>query len=152
MVGLSALDRLVRKRTFAGTATGRQADRLNGQIAPRASESNCRVCVAGRGSALSHSRPPRGFVWRSGDDSFCSPPPSFAAAAPPEGNVQYTLFQNFGWPKTQDRRAIRQLWPSHYVLEKLEAPGRFELPTRGLGNRCSIHLSYGATAARRMLA
>ncbi len=26
----------------------------------------------------------------------------------------------------------------------LEAPGRFELPTRGLGNRCSIHLSYGA--------
>ena len=25
------------------------------------------------------------------------------------------------------------------------APGRFELPTSGLGNRCSIHLSYGAT-------
>ena len=24
------------------------------------------------------------------------------------------------------------------------APGRFELPTSGLGNRCSIHLSYGA--------
>ena len=24
-------------------------------------------------------------------------------------------------------------------------PGRFELPTCGLGNRCSIHLSYGAT-------
>ena len=23
--------------------------------------------------------------------------------------------------------------------------GRFELPTCGLGNRCSIHLSYGAT-------
>ena len=23
-------------------------------------------------------------------------------------------------------------------------PGRFELPTCGLGNRCSIHLSYGA--------
>ena len=25
------------------------------------------------------------------------------------------------------------------------APGRVELPTFGLGNRCSIHLSYGAT-------
>ena len=24
------------------------------------------------------------------------------------------------------------------------APGRVELPTNGLGNRCSIHLSYGA--------
>ena len=27
---------------------------------------------------------------------------------------------------------------------RLEAPGRVELPTNGLGNRCSIHLSYGA--------
>jgi hypothetical protein len=27
---------------------------------------------------------------------------------------------------------------------KMEAPGRVELPTNGLGNRCSIHLSYGA--------
>ena len=26
-------------------------------------------------------------------------------------------------------------------------PGRFELPTRSLGNCCSIHLSYGATLA-----
>ena len=26
-------------------------------------------------------------------------------------------------------------------------PGRFELPTSGLGNRCSIQLSYGATVA-----
>jgi hypothetical protein len=26
------------------------------------------------------------------------------------------------------------------------APGRVELPTFGLGNRCSIHLSYGASA------
>jgi hypothetical protein len=28
---------------------------------------------------------------------------------------------------------------------KLVTPGRFELPTRSLGNCCSIHLSYGAT-------
>ena len=27
------------------------------------------------------------------------------------------------------------------------APGRVELPTFGLGNRCSIHLSYGADAS-----
>jgi hypothetical protein len=29
------------------------------------------------------------------------------------------------------------------------APGRVELPTFGLGNRCSIHLSYGAIAGLR---
>ena len=28
------------------------------------------------------------------------------------------------------------------------APGRFELPTSGLGNRCSIQLSYGAVASK----
>ncbi len=35
----------------------------------------------------------------------------------------------------------------------MEAPGRVELPTNGLGNRCSIHLSYGASKAeiRRQL-
>ncbi len=27
---------------------------------------------------------------------------------------------------------------------KVEAPARLELATYGLGNRCSIHLSYGA--------
>ena len=30
------------------------------------------------------------------------------------------------------------------VIEDMVAPGRVELPTFGLGNRCSIHLSYGA--------
>ena len=30
------------------------------------------------------------------------------------------------------------------VLKIMVAPGRVELPTFGLGNRCSIHLSYGA--------
>ena len=29
-------------------------------------------------------------------------------------------------------------------IVKMVSPGRFELPTSGLGNRCSIHLSYGA--------
>ena len=33
-------------------------------------------------------------------------------------------------------------------LRRVEAPGRVELPTNGLGNRCSIHLSYGATHDR----
>ena len=28
----------------------------------------------------------------------------------------------------------------------MEALGRVELPTNGLGNRCSIHLSYRASA------
>jgi hypothetical protein len=32
------------------------------------------------------------------------------------------------------------------VLTIMVAPGRVELPTFGLGNRCSIHLSYGANA------
>ena len=30
------------------------------------------------------------------------------------------------------------------VSHGVGAPGRVELPTNGLGNRCSIHLSYGA--------
>jgi hypothetical protein len=30
------------------------------------------------------------------------------------------------------------------LLDGVGAPGRVELPTNGLGNRCSIHLSYGA--------
>jgi hypothetical protein len=35
-----------------------------------------------------------------------------------------------------------------FVAESMVTPGRFELPTNGLGNRCSIHLSYGATIRR----
>ena len=35
---------------------------------------------------------------------------------------------------------------TRFLSDKMEAPGRVELPTNGLGNRCSIHLSYGADA------
>jgi hypothetical protein len=31
---------------------------------------------------------------------------------------------------------------SRQLIEKMVGLGRFELPTHGLGNRCSIHLSY----------
>lgn len=33
------------------------------------------------------------------------------------------------------------------LLIFMVTPGRFELPTRSLGNCCSIHLSYGAIEA-----
>ena len=33
-------------------------------------------------------------------------------------------------------------------LKRMGAPGGVEPPTNGLGNRCSIQLSYGATRAR----
>jgi hypothetical protein len=32
----------------------------------------------------------------------------------------------------------------------MEALGRVELPTNGLGNRCSIHLSYRATSGHQL--
>ena len=31
------------------------------------------------------------------------------------------------------------------MKKNMVTPGRLELPTRSLGNCCSIHLSYGAT-------
>ena len=34
--------------------------------------------------------------------------------------------------------------PRHCTTNGMEALGRVELPTNGLGNRCSIHLSYRA--------
>ena len=38
--------------------------------------------------------------------------------------------------------------PARLPHINMEAPGRVELPTNGLGNRCSIHLSYGANASK----
>ena len=35
--------------------------------------------------------------------------------------------------------------------ESMVTPGRLELPTRSLGNCCSIHLSYGATVYNQQL-
>ena len=44
------------------------------------------------------------------------------------------------WMKRVSRKYRRKF------LKIMVAPGRVELPTFGLGNRCSIHLSYGANA------
>jgi hypothetical protein len=40
--------------------------------------------------------------------------------------------------------AILYRYLVRFQCVEMVAPGRFELPTSGLGNRCSIHLSYGA--------
>jgi hypothetical protein len=37
------------------------------------------------------------------------------------------------------------------VIESMEAPGGVEPPTNGLGNRCSIQLSYGASAVNAII-
>ena len=49
--------------------------------------------------------------------------------------------------QTTDRNALK---PANHSKNQYEmvTPGRFELPTRSLGNCCSIHLSYGATALK----
>ncbi len=41
-----------------------------------------------------------------------------------------------------DPRVIHE---THGFVRIVVTPGRLELPTRSLGNCCSIHLSYGAT-------
>ena len=41
-------------------------------------------------------------------------------------------------------RGIQTEGLTNRMIETMEALGRLELPTRGLGNRCSIHLSYRA--------
>ena len=52
---------------------------------------------------------------------------------------------NFG----DDECAIADMLRMHYCArwEAMEAPGGVEPPTNGLGNRCSIQLSYGAMRA-----
>ena len=47
---------------------------------------------------------------------------------------------NFGHPD-----ALRPISTILDLGENMVTPGRLELPTRSLGNCCSIHLSYGAT-------
>ncbi len=48
-------------------------------------------------------------------------------------------------PKPDRRRGNSKMpGPDSTARFEVEAPGRVELPTNGLGNRCSIHLSYGA--------
>src|SRR5437667_8671221 len=46
-------------------------------------------------------------------------------------------------PRRNQTETLKR-WVRFKLLKIVEAPGRFELPTRGLGNRCSVHLSYGA--------
>jgi hypothetical protein len=46
--------------------------------------------------------------------------------------------------RSQERRLTREF--TRKQLKIMEALGRVELPTNGLGNRCSIHLSYRADA------
>ena len=48
--------------------------------------------------------------------------------------------------ETADNRATFSIERGRIHAEKrVVTPGRLELPTRSLGNCCSIHLSYGAT-------
>ena len=54
------------------------------------------------------------------------------------------MCRSMGYPDGFDSPSIR-FQPSHRIEPKrkdLVGLGRFELPTHGLGNRCSIHLSY----------
>ncbi len=48
-----------------------------------------------------------------------------------------------------ERTTIKILY---FPGNRMVTPGRLELPTNGLGNRCSIHLSYGATKVEFTLA
>ena len=41
--------------------------------------------------------------------------------------------------------------PDGGITDVMVTPGRLELPTRSLGNCCSIHLSYGATSCKSLL-
>ena len=57
---------------------------------------------------------------------------------------QEVVWQRDGLPKLRARnKGKRPKIPVAGILN-LEALGRVELPTNGLGNRCSIHLSYRA--------
>jgi integrase len=63
--------------------------------------------------------------------------------ADPERDTKTTPAQSAN--ETQTPREPKSAALS-YLVGKMEALGRVELPTNGLGNRCSIHLSYRAMA------
>ena len=47
-------------------------------------------------------------------------------------------------PRVLPTNAYKTLNSLSQITDRMEALGRVELPTNGLGNRCSIHLSYRA--------
>ena len=57
-----------------------------------------------------------------------------------------------GSQKRMKSGMIRVKWQVPHALRGVVTPGRLELPTRSLGNCCSIHLSYGATFGRLVAA
>src|SRR5215471_12396851 len=72
-----------------------------------------------------------------------------------DGKTRTGAAGNLIWQRNGNRRLedsgipCRQL--AIFQRFRMEALGRVELPTNGLGNRCSIHLSYRATRREKAL-
>ena len=58
------------------------------------------------------------------------------------------FFKNFGLTtlafRSDNERQRKNALSLAEAVQEMVTPGRFELPTCGLGNRRAIHLSYGA--------
>ncbi len=79
----------------------------------------------------------RFFFFADGIKSITRTTAASSATAVPQPAPNSTLYRN---------RPVSSAVPLvRFQSDEMVAPGRFELPTSGLGNRCSIHLSYGAT-------